>query len=270
MAHLQWYSQTTEWVKKSVCFEVKKQVKTRVRAGFGPYEAVFGMGYIRNIRLTYYPPGTNSFWETHTPVCTTRAEVCATKHRNTEKIGTIAKAIRKWIGTPCVLPTSKKMFPNLLKNGDFRNGMQHWHVRSQPRTPGHSIAIVQADKFAQAVRIENPEAKIVGVEQRVKMSPGVYRLSARGRSVATHNNDIIFGGEVVLQLPLQRRNRLLWMSEYDRWLPRHLVFTNRIVGEARIWARMGYGKVGSTGEFTDIRLERICGGYSETKNQSIP
>jgi hypothetical protein len=36
------------------------------------------------------------------------------------------------------------------------------------------------------------------------------------------------------------------------------VFTNQVTGMAVVYVHMGYGKVASTGEFSDVRLERIA------------
>ncbi|MCX7847450.1 MAG: hypothetical protein N2595_05440, partial [bacterium] len=52
--------------------------------------------------------------------------------------------------------------------------------------------------------------------------------------------------------------QLVWMSEYNYWWPKEVVFTNKDYdGAAVVYAHMGYGKFASTGEFTNIRLEEV-------------
>ena len=51
--------------------------------------------------------------------------------------------------------------------------------------------------------------------------------------------------------------QLVWMTQNSNWWFREVVFTNRVSGNATIYVHMGYGNVHGTGEFTDIRLERL-------------
>ncbi len=48
------------------------------------------------------------------------------------------------------------------------------------------------------------------------------------------------------------------MSECTDWWRRQVEFTNQVTGTAVVYVHLGYGKVASTGEFSDIRLERIA------------
>jgi len=79
------------------------------------------------------------------------------------------------------------------------------------------------------------------VKQNVPLVSGVvYRLSAAARSVATNASEIIFGGRVALFLPPQPEQQIVWMSEYNNWWPKSLVFTNQVSCTA---ARLHGGRV---------------------------
>ena len=110
---------------------------------------------------------------------------------------------------------------------------------------------------SRAVRIENGGGEMIGVQQVVRVvSGGVYRLSASVRSVATNDSSVMFGGRVACYMAGQKERELVWMSEYNYWWRKELVFTNETFdGAAVVYAHMGYGRFASTGEFTDIRLE---------------
>ena len=100
--------------------------------------------------------------------------------------------------------------------------------------------------------------KLVGIRQLVKVkSNAIYRLSGTVRSTATKNNDIIFGGRIGFYLPGQKEKQIVWMSEHNQWWRKELIFTNQIAGMATVYVHMGYGGVASTGEFTNIKLEKI-------------
>ena len=107
------------------------------------------------------------------------------------------------------------------------------------------------------LRIEDPFKKLIGVQQSVNVVSGtVYKLSGVARSVATTQSDIIFGGRIAFFLPPQKEKQLVWTSEYNQWSQKELVFTNNVTGTAVILVHLGYGSVGTTGEFTNIRLEQ--------------
>ena len=53
------------------------------------------------------------------------------------------------------------------------------------------------------------------------------------------------------------RNSFRWMSEYNHWWKKDLIFTNQVSGIATVYVHMGYGGVASTGEFTNISLEKL-------------
>ncbi|RLD12314.1 MAG: hypothetical protein DRI44_01115 [Chlamydiae bacterium] len=100
--------------------------------------------------------------------------------------------------------------------------------------------------------------KLVGIQQRVRVvSNVVYKLSGIARSTAAKNNKIIFGGRIGFFLPPQKEKQIVWMSEYNHWWKKELIFTNQVTGMATVYVHMGYGGVASTGEFTNIRLEKL-------------
>ncbi len=47
------------------------------------------------------------------------------------------------------------------------------------------------------------------------------------------------------------------MSEYNQGWRKELILTNQVTGMATVYVHMGYGNVASTGEFSDIRLEKM-------------
>ena len=147
---------------------------------------------------------------------------------------------------------------NLLKDGQFKEKLKTWQLWQSAKTFSNSVKIINitGKNFKNAVRIENPMQKLVGIQQLVKVkSNTIYRLSGTVRSTATNNNDIIFGGRIGFYLPGQKEKQIVWMSEHDKWWRKELIFTNQITGMATVYVHMGYGGVASTGEFTDISLE---------------
>ena len=99
--------------------------------------------------------------------------------------------------------------------------------------------------------------KLVGIQQRVHVvSNAVYKLSGIARSLGNDKSKI-FGGRIGFYLPPQKEKQIVWMSEHDKWWKKELVFTNNITGTAIVYVHMGYGNVASTGEFTNIRLEKL-------------
>ncbi len=114
-------------------------------------------------------------------------------------------------------------------------------------------------QFSNGVlKIQNPYKKLIGVQQRVNVVSGaVYRLSGVARFVATTQANMIFVGRISFYLPSQKEQQLVWMSEYNQWSQKELVFTNKVVGTATILVHLGYGGVGTTGEFTNVRLEKF-------------
>jgi len=141
----------------------------------------------------------------------------------------------------------------MLVNGRFLDGMTNWLYWQYGAAHTNSIIVEN-----NTVRIENPYRQLIGIQQRVAVVSGaVYRLSGVARSVATTQSDIIFGGRVAFYLPPQTERQLVWMSEYNDWSQKELVFTNAVTGNATILVHMGYGNVASTGEFANVRLERV-------------
>jgi len=148
---------------------------------------------------------------------------------------------------------------NLLKNGSFNEKFKNWQLWHSAKTLSNTVKIINVTgkKFRNAVRIENPMKKLVGIQQRVRViSNAVYKLSGIARSLG-NDKSIIFGGRIGFYLPPQKEKQIVWMSEYNNWWKKELVFTNQVTGIATVYVHMGYGGVASTGEFTNIRLELI-------------
>jgi hypothetical protein len=146
---------------------------------------------------------------------------------------------------------------NLLKNSSFADKHSHWHYWRGGKT--HTNAVLsRADEKKSFLRIENPYKKLLGVQQPVPVVSGqVYRLCGRARSMNPENGNVIFGGRIGFWLPPGMDREIVWMTEYNTWLYKELVFTNHVTGKATIYVHMGYGGVGSTGEFTDVKLELL-------------
>ncbi len=148
---------------------------------------------------------------------------------------------------------------NLLKNGDFSDGIKYWFLWKHAKQFSNAVSIVQCkDKYSgtKAIRIENPHKKLIGIQNSAQVSSGqIYRLSARVRSVASENSKTIFGGRIGFYLPPQKEKEIVWMSEYNKWWRKEIIFTNQVSGIATVYIHMGYGNVASTGEFADVKLE---------------
>ena len=152
-------------------------------------------------------------------------------------------------------------YKNLLKNSLFKSGKENWgswqHAKNQPE----NITIIKVENkkdFDSALRIENPKAVLIGLQQLASLKSGtVYRLSGTVRSTQNNDNKKIFGGRIAIFLPPQKEKEIVWMSEHNKWWEKELVFTNQVSGVASIFVHMGYGGVSSTGEFTNIKLERL-------------
>lgn len=150
---------------------------------------------------------------------------------------------------------------SLVKNGDFSAGLANWSLWREAKARPELIRVVSfstSQGERHALRIENPYRVPIGVQQPVRVTSGsVYRLSAMVRSVAGHDTNVIFGGRVAFYLPPQREHEIVWMTEYNQWWRRELVFTNLVDGVATVYVHLGYGNVATTGEFTDIVLEKL-------------
>jgi hypothetical protein len=150
---------------------------------------------------------------------------------------------------------------NVLCNSTLTDGLTGWLPWNKAREYPQAIARVAARGVpgaTQAVRIINPWRALVGVQQLVPVVSGAtYRLSGWARSGTTSDARVLFGGRVALYLPPQPEQQLVWMGECTQWTPQEKEFVNGISGMACVYVHMGYGGVGSTGEFADVRLERL-------------
>ncbi|RLD09989.1 MAG: hypothetical protein DRI44_07210 [Chlamydiae bacterium] len=150
--------------------------------------------------------------------------------------------------------------PNILKNGSFNNKLKNWQLWNAAKTFSKTVKFINVNggKFKNAVRIENPMKKLVGIQQQVSVeSNTVYKLSGIAKSTVAINNNIIFGGRIGFYLPPQKEKQIVWMSECNQWWKKDLIFTNLVTGIATVYVHMGYGGIASTGEFTNISLEKI-------------
>lgn len=149
----------------------------------------------------------------------------------------------------------------LLVNGAFDGGLAQWELWNAACAATNSVRIVPAwtsPGMRRALRIENPMRLLAGVQQRVVLkSNAVYRLGGAARSVATTQSDVLFGGRLAIWQPPQPEREIVWMSEYNDWWQKYLVFTNELDGTAVVYVHLGYGNIATTGEFTNITLEEI-------------
>ncbi len=149
--------------------------------------------------------------------------------------------------------------PNMLKNGSFNEKLKNWQLWHSAKSFSNTVKIINVSgkKFKNAVRIENPMKKLVGIQQIVRVvSNTVYKLSGIARSLGNDKSKI-FGGRIAIWLPPQKEKQIVWMSEYDHSWKKELIFTNQVSGIATLYVHMGYGRVASTGEFTNISLEKL-------------
>lgn len=171
-----------------------------------------------------------------------------------------------------IVPDQRPAIPqvphNLLGNGKFAEGFTAWDYWPATQDAADACRVVVTPGRAgqvSALRIANPSGALVGMQQRIAVTSGaVYRLGATVRSTATINPNILFGGRLAFYLPPQKERQIVWMSECTNWWSRTTTFTNHVTGIATIYVHMGYGRVSSTGEFTDVRLEALA-GHTDTK-----
>ncbi len=139
--------------------------------------------------------------------------------------------------------------------------MLHWKYWQKARNQTNLLFIINKKnklKVAKYLRVENPNAQLIGVAQSVNVFSGaVYRLCGTVRSTVADDSRQLFGGRIGFWLPPQKEKQIVWMHEYNKWWEKELLFTNEVTGTATIYVHMGYGNISSTGEFTNIRLEKI-------------
>ena len=159
------------------------------------------------------------------------------------------------------IPVPKKK-TNLLKNGKFDDGIKKWHLWQNAKNTPQNIKVVDIENnnhFSSAVRIENPDKKLLGISQIATLISGsVYRLSGTVRSLGNDKSKI-FGGRIAIYLPPQKEKEIVWMSEHDKFWKKELIFTNLVTGPATVYVHLGYGGVATTGEFAWIELEEMSG-----------
>ncbi len=155
----------------------------------------------------------------------------------------------------------KMLVGNLIKNGNFVDEKKCWSPWQYANTYSNLVKVVTYEgkngKY-KVLRIENPYAKLIGLNQAVKVEAGkIYKLSAAARSTVTNSSAIIFGARVGIRLPHQRERQVIWMTEFNDWWKKKRIITNEFTGTAVVYIDMGYGSAISTGEFADVRLEMV-------------
>ncbi len=181
----------------------------------------------------------------------------------TKKSEPIVKAKNKAIpsAVPVQIMDKNKIYKNLIKNNVFKNEKDRWQPWQHAKKQSENIKIVNVKNninFDSALRIENPNAVLIGMQQLASLKSGtVYRLSGFVRSPLNHDDGKIFGGRLALFLPPQKEKQIVWMSKSNKWLEKELIFTNQVSGTAVVYVHMGYGGVACTGEFTNIKLEKL-------------
>ena len=142
---------------------------------------------------------------------------------------------------------------NLIKNSTFDDNINSWNYWQTASKHTNYI-----EEIHKGIRILNPNAQLIGLKQHVPVVSGqVYRLSGSVRSTVTNNPNILFGGRLAFWQKGQKEKQIVWMSEFNQWWKKELIFTNQVTGMATVYIHMGYGNVSSTGEFTNISLEEI-------------
>lgn len=145
--------------------------------------------------------------------------------------------------------------PNLIRNHDFTRGMQYWELWGRPCDAANTVVVVIA-----ALRITNPSGEMRGVKQHLVaplVSGQVYRLSATARLVGAPDVNRVLGGRVAVHLPPQPEYDVTWLTQRDHWWQQERIFTNSVNGNPIVLVHLGYGRVATTAEFTDIVLEQI-------------
>lgn len=144
---------------------------------------------------------------------------------------------------------------NLLRNPAFTDGVREWLPWRDDDITNRVWFVT--DAYGGAMRMANPRGTLAGVQQLVMLTSGsVYRLSARARSLGTDGTRL-FGARVAVWLPPQPEPQLVWLYEQAGWRAQSIIFTNYINGVACVYVHLGYGHAASTGEFADVRLERL-------------
>lgn len=145
---------------------------------------------------------------------------------------------------------------NLVKNSFFNVGMSAWGFWKNGGENKDHFTVLNEGK-TKYIRIENPDAWLIGMKQNVSVvSGGVYRLRGKVRSRIT-NHDKVFGGRIAAYLPDKTEHELVWMTHKSRWYEKSSCFTNYQDGFATVYFHMGYGKVHATGDFAEVRLEKL-------------
>jgi len=146
---------------------------------------------------------------------------------------------------------------NLMRNGQFREGLSCWQpLLDSVRTPAClTTGWRTVDSMAvPCARIANAPDGINGIYQIAwLLSNATYRMSAAARVDSGSE-----ASELVVELlPPRGRHVLVWTMAGPNWDMQSLVFTNQVAGAAVLTIHVMPGTASVTGEFADVRLERL-------------
>jgi hypothetical protein len=243
---LVWMSESTNWWRKTLEFTnaVDGVATLYVHMGYGK---VASTGEFADVRLEALHEDA----------------VIATRLDSAAAATTLGTRLPTSTTAPASTPSAAAPARELLTNGRFTQGLRAWNLWRDAKDHTNAVRAVAAAATGlgiPALRLENPQARLIGVQQLVRLaSGGVYRLQGLARSTATTDNQVLFGGRIALYLPDAAEHELVWMSESTNWWRKTLEFTNAVDGVATVYVHMGYGGVASTGEFADVRLEHVAG-----------
>ena len=160
-----------------------------------------------------------------------------------------------------VVLTGEPRGVNLLKNSSFTTGTRNWRNWQYASLHTNWVGIVTKQGSMgsyRALRIASGDGSLVGIQQDVPvMAGGIYKLAGSAQSMGTNSSSVLFGGRIGFLMRPQPERQLVWTTEFNQWWRKYIVFTNRTTGTAQVFIHMGYGHVASTGEFADVRLERV-------------
>lgn len=146
---------------------------------------------------------------------------------------------------------------NLVKNGDFQNGLKNWNswkFKDDDILPTN----VTREADYNFVTVYNPNKSLIGFCQAVNMVSGnVYKISGKARLSKNNKTNIkYFGARLALYAPGQKEIQVIWEDPLEDWINKSLIFTNRVSTAATIYFHMGYFKDYINGDFTDIKIQK--------------
>jgi hypothetical protein len=150
--------------------------------------------------------------------------------------------------------TQDNQTDNLLLNGSFQNGLTGWSTWAFADNVSNAAVVTDG-----VLRLRNAAQRLqVGLKQYARVASGsVYRLSGTVRSLITNDSKMGFGARIAYKVDTDKEYDLVWMCEYNNWWDKSLLITNNCDGDAMITLHLGYGNFKTSGEFKNVRLEKI-------------